>query len=219
LIFNRYSIEHQLNINEYQPSIHRISKNMKIITINTTLETSQNFAFSSLPDTAILRNNDDFYVPNFCSHIGAQVGFYCNLHKIGKHIEPQFVPRYIKEIGVAVNFIAVDTLNSLRAASLPTDIARGFDHSFAVSNLAIAFAPDMPQLHIRFDYNNQTIFNGNIVNQFEALYQAIAKASEYFTYKIGDMFFVPLSRFFDVHSNDTFNACITEKHVLSCKIR
>lgn len=192
---------------------------MKIIALNNTLETSQDFAFSSLPDTAILRNNDDFYVPNFSSHIQAQVGFYCSLHKIGKHIEPQFVPRYIKDVGLAVNFVAADTLNLLHAASLPTDIAGGFDHSFAVSNAAIAFAPTMPQLHIRFERHNRQIYNNNIVAQFAAMYRAIAKASEYFTYKIGDVFFVPLLQLFDVHTNDTFNACIDEKHFLSCMVR
>lgn len=192
---------------------------MKIITLNAPLKTPLNFAFSCLPDSAIVRNNDNFYIPNFSSHIQAHIGFYCTLHKIGKHIEPQFVLRYIKEIGIAVNFVAVDTLNSLHAASLSTDIARGFDHSFAVSNNAVAFSQTIPQLNIRFDCNNQTIFNSNVVNQFADLYQAIAKASEYFTYKIGDMFFVPLLPLFDVHINDMFNAYINEKHFLSCTVR
>ena len=192
---------------------------MKIIALNDTLEMTNEFVFSCLPDSAILRNNDDFYLPNFSSHIQAQVGFYCSLHKIGKHIEPQFVHRYIKDCGLAINFIAADTLSALHTASLPTDIARGFDHSLAVSNNAIAFSHTMPQLHIRFEYNNLNIYNNNIVAQFEILYQSIAKASEYFTYKIGDMFFVPLLQPFDIHANDTFNAYINEKHFLSCKVR
>ncbi|MDR0941895.1 MAG: hypothetical protein LBM68_06675 [Bacteroidales bacterium] len=192
---------------------------MKIITLNTALSNPLNMAFSCLPDSAIVRNNDNFYVPNFSSHIQAQVGFYCALHKIGKHIEPQFVVRYIKEIGVAVNFIAVDTLNNLYTNSLPTDIARSFDHSFAVSNNAVRFSHTIPQLHIQFDYNNQTMFNSDITKQFNDVYQAIAKASEYFTYKIGDMFFVPLLPSFDVHINDTFNAYIDEKHFLNCGVR
>ncbi|MDR1762193.1 MAG: hypothetical protein LBR55_07065 [Bacteroidales bacterium] len=192
---------------------------MKIIALNQPLETTQDFAFSCLPDSAIVRNNDDFYLPNFSSHIQAQVGLYCNMHKIGKHIEPQFAHRYIKECGCAINFIAVDTLNSLHAASLPTDIALGFDHSFAISNATLDFTHARPQLHIRFEYNNQLIFDNNAASQLEALYCAIAKASEYVTYKIGDMFFVPLLPLHNIHTGNTFNAYINEKHFLTCKIR
>ncbi len=192
---------------------------MKIIALSSPLESTANCAFSYLPDSAILRNNDDFYLPNFSSYIQAQVGFYCSLHKIGKHIEPQFVYRYIKEIGVAINFVAVDTLQKLHAASLPTDIARGFDHSFAVSNYGIAFAQTLQQLQLRFEYNNQPIFNKNIAPQFENMFRAIATASEYCTYKIGDMFFVPLLDLFDIQTNDNFNAYANETHLLSCSVR
>lgn len=192
---------------------------MKIIALNAPLETASNLAFSCLPDSAILRNNDDFYLPNFSSQIQAVAGFYCSFHKIGKHIETQFVPRYIKEIGVAINFIAADTRLSLHAAQLPTDIAQGFDHSFATSNHAIPFSQSAEQLHIRFDYNNQPLFNTNIAPLLSNLYCAIAQASEYFTYKIGDVFFVPLQQISSVNANDMFDAYIDEKHFLSCKVR
>ncbi|MDR2963926.1 MAG: fumarylacetoacetate hydrolase family protein [Bacteroidales bacterium] len=191
---------------------------MKIIALSQPLSVSQNFSFACLPDSALLRNNDDFYLPNFSEHISAQAGMYVQLHKIGKHIEAQFVPRYIKDCGLAINFTAIDALHELHKNSLPGDIARGFDHSFAVSSSTAAFG-EHEQVKLQFEYNAKILLNTETSLLLEPLCQAIAKASEYFTYKIGDVFFVPLISSVTVHAGDVFSGSMNGEHCLNCAVR
>ena len=196
---------------------------MKIIGIeNNIFESvdSQDFSIFCIPDSSIIRNNDNFYIPNFSNQITAQLGMYFSLSKIGKHLNPEFIARYYKAYGVAINFVALNTLHDCFAKSVAPDIAYGFDNSFAISNMQIQ-ADDIyvRNAEFAFLYNSQHIyFSATYI--IEAMHRAIAQASEYYTIKIGDLFFVPFAKLPNfVAINDTFEAYINNQHLLSCTVK
>jgi 2-keto-4-pentenoate hydratase/2-oxohepta-3-ene-1,7-dioic acid hydratase in catechol pathway len=196
---------------------------MKILSIENTFSELQNnepISVACYPDSSILRNNDDFYIPNFSKKIEAQVGLYVTFSKIGKHIETQFISRYYKEYGVAVNFIATDMLENCKQKGISTDIARGFDHSFAMSNFQIK-TQEIPlnQAVFKIKINSQEFeIEGKMI--IELLEKFIAIATSYFTIKIGDIFFIPFMKLPDsIAITDQFDLFIQENHFLSCRIK
>ena len=196
---------------------------MKIIALENIIFNNQNQATNTIacyPDSSIIRNNDDFFIPNFSKNIRAYFGIYLSFSKIGKHIEPQFAHRYYKEFGVAINYIAEDTCNELLKMNKPTDIARGFDQSFAISNVQLKIQ-DFPieTTPIIFTINNSN-FEFTIEKSLVAINNAIAEASQYFTFKIGDFFFIPCICMSDfMKQTDECNIFVNQNHMLCSRIR
>lgn len=190
---------------------------MKILAVEQAIETQ---AFACYPDSSLLRNNDDFFIPNFSSHITAWLGIYVHVHKIGKHILPQFISRYYNAYGIAINFVASDSEETLQQKGLSTDIARGFDHSFAISTNAISTAKQaIEQAEFTCKYNNviDTYSGNEILQKFQTTFSSI---TEYYTIKIGDIFFMPLHKIPQkICIGDVFECHINSQHVLQCSVK
>ncbi|MFO7869089.1 MAG: hypothetical protein R6U95_07305 [Bacteroidales bacterium] len=201
---------------------------MKILAIETLFEhcmsenTYKQIFFSYYPDSSIIRNNEDFYIPNFDSHIRAYAGIYIKISKIGKCIEAQFSHRYFSEIGVAINFIAQNTLAKLQSLSASTDIARGFDKSFAASNTTISkeflLSHSTKELTIA---HTHTIHSYTLTPEdFEHIGTLLSQLSQYITLKIGDFFFIPFMQIPDsIKISDSFTVKLGTKKLLSCRIQ
>ena len=50
------------------------------------------------PDTALLKNNDDFYLPSFSKDVHYEAEIVVKIDKAGKSILPQFASRYYSQI-------------------------------------------------------------------------------------------------------------------------
>lgn len=85
------------------------------------------------PDTALLRNNDPFYIPDFAHEFIAQTRLMVCITRMARAIEPRFAYRCWDEVGVGIDFTAADVLARCRADGSPQDPARAFDKSTAVS--------------------------------------------------------------------------------------
>lgn len=194
---------------------------MKIIASYNTLDSAKSNIITSycMPDNTLIRNNDNFYIPNFCSEISAQCGIYIQLSKIGKHIEPQFIQRYYSHYGVAINFIAKPVYLSLLSQQLPTNIAFDFDHSLAISTVSIS-NQQIPLNSSEFSVQlNNKEFSFSVTQHIESIHAIIAETSKYYTYKIGDLFFIPIIEIDSiVQANDIFDFFIQNNHMLQCKI-
>lgn len=193
---------------------------MKIISFELpVLEGKGELALTSIPDTTLLRNNDDFYVPNFSTQLQAQAGIYVSIQKIGKHIEVQFIERYIKEVGLAVHIIAVDAFKNCMQQNVPTDICRGFDHSLAVSKQMLSFTQvQNSDLDIEFIINQNNTQTHTI--QWQTIYNLISQATEFYTLKIGDICFIPFFSFdFAKSEKVTFEMCMQGQHFLHCGVK
>ena len=58
------------------------------------------------PDTSILQKNQPFFIPHFSSEIHYEVEVLVRIHRIGKHIQPEFAYKYYDEIGLGIDFTA-----------------------------------------------------------------------------------------------------------------
>lgn len=177
---------------------------------------ADSYVYSCYPDSCLIRNNDDFYIPNFSSEIIAYFGVYVSIHKVGKHIAPEFIHRYIKSCGVAINFIAADTERELHARHQHTDIARGFDNSFAISK-PIELPPPTLKFACQYKDYSYSIAWCDIVDY---IHKTCAHASTYYTLKIGDIFFMQLWQLpFCMEQADTITGSVQAEPLLYCKIQ
>lgn len=194
---------------------------MKILAIEQSILTDTESALQDLvcyPDSSLLRNNDNFYIPNFSKHVSASIGVYVCIHKIGKHIHYKYIHRYYNACGIAINFIASDYKELLQKQGLQTDTARGFDHSFAISSpIQIAELP-FADCNFTCTYNSQTYtIQGQEIEAH--LHNSFARISEFYTIKIGDIFFLSLWHIPMVTIGDIFECHIISKHVLHCHVQ
>ncbi|MCQ2959326.1 MAG: hypothetical protein MJ198_03945 [Bacteroidales bacterium] len=173
-------------------------------------------AMACYPDSSLIRNNDDFYVPNFSNQIVAYAGIYLQFNKIGKCIEPRFVDRYFKEVGCAVKFMAADVIERNKKNGTATDIACSFDSSLAISNEKILV--DKTDLQVSILFNKQQIeFDFNVI---KTIPEFVATATKYYTVKIGDLFFVPLTRTpMPVSIGDVFDLSLQQRQLLTCTVK
>lgn len=172
-------------------------------------------SMSCYPDSTLIRNNDDFYIPNFSKQIVAYVGVYLQFNKIGKCIEPRFTERYYQEVGCAIKFMAADVIERNRIVGTATDIACSFDASLAISN---------EKIHSKQAYDYIAKINNQVVefdrDAFEKIPELLAVASKYFTVKIGDLFFLPLVKNpISISIGDVFDISIDGKQLLTCTIK
>ncbi len=90
------------------------------------------------PDTALLRNNDPFYIPRFTQEVHYECELVVRIDRVGKCIDERFARRYYSEVGLGIDFTARDLQRAAIAAGAPWECAKAFDHSAA---LAPQFVP------------------------------------------------------------------------------
>ena len=141
------------------------------------------------PDTAILRNNDPFYYPEFSKDIHYEVEILLKIHKKGKYIAKQFAHKYYDEIGVGIDFTARDLQNQCKAKGLPWEIAKGFNGAAPISDFLPQSGFDLSNLDFSLKQNGVIKQKGNTSLMLYTFDQIIAYASQFFTLKKGDIIF------------------------------
>jgi 2-keto-4-pentenoate hydratase/2-oxohepta-3-ene-1,7-dioic acid hydratase in catechol pathway len=143
------------------------------------------------PDSALLRNNDPFYIPHWTNDVHHEIELIVKISRLGKNIEKKFAHRYYKEIGIGVDFTARDIQNALKDKGLPWEKAKAFDHSAMICNqfVSIESLPNKNSIHFRLDKNGQTVQIGDSALMIFPIDDIIAHVSKYFTLKIGDLIY------------------------------
>ncbi len=147
--------------------------------------------FFMKPDTALLRNNDPFYIPDWTKEVHHEIELVIKINRIGKNIEKRFAHRYYDEIGLGIDFTARDVQAQLKAKGLPWEKAKAFDKSAVLSGtfLPKSIFPDPEAISFRLDINGDTVQEGHsglMIFDFDEL---IANISKYVTLKIGDLIY------------------------------
>lgn len=138
------------------------------------------------PDTALLRNNNPFYIPDFSNEIHHEVEVVLKICKPGKSIPKQFAADYYKEIGLGIDFTARDLQEQLKSKGLPWEKAKGFDYSALIGKFFLKENFDLKNLDFYLLKNNEKIQIGNTSDMIFDMDEIIAQVSKYFTLKIGD---------------------------------
>jgi acylpyruvate hydrolase len=142
------------------------------------------------PDTALLKNNNPFYLPGFSSDVHHEVEIIYRIGKEGKNIAPKFAWKYVDGIGLGVDFTARDLQSQLKAKGLPWEISKAFNHSAVVSDfLPVETFKDHNQLEFELSVNGLLKQKGQSSHMIFPLETLISYTSRFFTLKKGDILF------------------------------
>jgi len=144
----------------------------------------------SKPDSALLRNNDPFYLPDFAKEFHHEVELVVRIGRLGKNIEERFAHRYYEELALGVDFTARDLQDELRSKGLPWEKCKAFDGSAVLSGFTpkMRFA-DVNNINFSLKVNGEVRQQGNTADMINGIDRLIAYVSKYFTLKIGDLIY------------------------------
>ncbi len=142
------------------------------------------------PDTALLRNNEPFYYPDFSSDIHYELEVVVKICKVGKAISEKFAPRYYEEVGLGVDLTARDIQQRCKEKGLPWERAKAFDFSAVQSKfIKKEELPAVDALHFQLEKNGQLVQDGFTGDMLFPINKLVAEISKNFTLKIGDLIY------------------------------
>lgn len=142
------------------------------------------------PDTALLIDNDPFYIPEFSNDIHYECELVFKINRVGKNITEKFAPKYYTEIGLGVDFTARDLQQLCKEQGTPWEIAKGFDNSAVISKfIPLESLNNKENIEFRLDLNGQTVQIGKSETMIFNINQLIAYVSQFITLKTGDLIF------------------------------
>jgi acylpyruvate hydrolase len=142
------------------------------------------------PDSAILRNNDPFYLPDFSDDIHYEAEIYVRIHKKGKNIDEKYALKYYAEIGIGIDLTARDVQQRCKEKGLPWEKAKGFDGSAPLSEtVPLSDFKDIQDIRFELHLNGEVVQQGWTGDMIFPVNRIIAEASKYFMLKIGDLIF------------------------------
>ncbi|MBB6500540.1 fumarylacetoacetate hydrolase family protein [Pedobacter cryoconitis] len=173
------------------------------------------------PDTAVLKDNKPFYIPEFSSDIHYELEVVLKVCKEGKHIAEKFASNYFEEIGLGIDFTARDIQTIHKEKGLPWELAKAFDNSAAISHfIPKSQVADINDLQFELKINGETRQNGNTKNILFSFEKIIAFVSQYITLKKGDLIFTGTPEGVgQVHQGDKLEAWIGEEQFLNFDIK
>ena len=147
--------------------------------------------FFMKPDSALLRNNDPFFLPEWTKEVHYEIELVLKINRLGKNIEKRFAHRYFTEVGLGIDFTARDVQHSLKKSGLPWEKAKAFDQSAVISSnfLPLSIFPDPESVRFKLNVNNKTVqdsHSGLMIFSFEEI---ISHVSKFVTLKIGDLIY------------------------------
>lgn len=142
------------------------------------------------PDSSILRNNKDFYLPGFSENLQYELEVIFRVCRLGKHIQAKFAHRYYDAVGLGIDFTARDLQMKCKEKGLPWEIAKSFDGSAAISEF-IPLEEFKGQKDFKFTLhkNDTVVQSGNTSDMLFTIDAIIEYVSKFITLKIGDVIY------------------------------
>lgn len=169
-------------------------------------------------DDVLLRNNNDFYIPEFTTEVSCIPQFVVRLCKLGKSVGERFAGRYYEEIGVGIRFYADSFENELQVKGLPAVVASSFDGSAAISSLT--GNADCQNAEYAMYVNGELVYRGSRREQPVSIDRLIALASEFHTLKIGDFLYCGNTfRFRGARVNDRIQVSLNGKEWMDFRMK
>jgi 2-keto-4-pentenoate hydratase/2-oxohepta-3-ene-1,7-dioic acid hydratase in catechol pathway len=142
------------------------------------------------PDSALLRNNDDFYIPEFSKDVHYECEVVFRINKLGKYIQPEFALSYIDGVGLGIDFTARDLQTKLKSKGLPWELSKAFNGSAVISEfLSPEEFPDLNALLFHLDVNGVPKQQGDTRLMLFPITKILCFVSQYFVLKTGDLIF------------------------------
>ena len=175
------------------------------------------------PDTALHRNNDPFYLPDFSDNLHYELELVVRINRVGKCIDRRFAHRYYDEVGLGIDFTARDLQRKAIAEGLPWECCKSFDYSAALSPRFIPLAElggDVQKLNFELELNGEKRQIGNTAEMLWTVDQLIAHVSQFVMLRMGDLLFTGTpSGVGKVSAGDNLRATLCGEELLNFDIR
>ncbi len=141
------------------------------------------------PETALLKNNEPFYYPDFSKDIHHEVELLIKIKKEGKSVKRKFAHNYYNEIGLGIDFTARDWQSKVKEKGHPWEIAKAFNGSAPISNFIPKKDIDVTNVHFILEVNGIEVQNGNTSLMLWTVDEIIEYVSQFILLKTGDIIF------------------------------
>ena len=142
------------------------------------------------PNTALLKDNKPFYVPDFSKNLHYEGELVLKICKQGKYIDEKFAHKYFDAITVGVDFTARDLQNKLKDKGLPWEISKAFDNSAVIGEFKkLSELENGKEISFSLQLNDAVVQKGNSNEMLFSFAKIIAFASQYFTLQVGDLIY------------------------------
>jgi 2-keto-4-pentenoate hydratase/2-oxohepta-3-ene-1,7-dioic acid hydratase in catechol pathway len=142
------------------------------------------------PDTALLKNGNPFFYPEFTKDLHYECELVVQIQKVGKNIAEKFAPKYYSKVTLGIDFTARDLQQNCKEKGLPWEIAKAFEHSAPLSNKFIEISSlDFENLTFELYKNGEKVQTGHTSDMIFSIDKLIAYVSKFMTLKTGDLLF------------------------------
>ncbi|MFY7734252.1 MAG: fumarylacetoacetate hydrolase family protein [Bacteroidia bacterium] len=180
----------------------------------------ENPVIFSKPDTALLKNGEDFYLPSFSNDVHHEVELVIKINKVGKKIQEKFARNYFSEIGLGIDFTARDVQSELKSKGLPWELAKAFDGSASIGNFINMENIDLKNIDFSLQKNGQVVQKGNTAQMIFSFEQIVSFVSQYFTLKVGDLIYTGTpAGVSQVNIGDKLEGFIGNELMLTCDVK
>jgi 2-keto-4-pentenoate hydratase/2-oxohepta-3-ene-1,7-dioic acid hydratase in catechol pathway len=146
--------------------------------------------FFMKPDTALLKDNEPFYFPDFTKDLHHEIEVVLKISKVGKHIAEAFAHKYYEELSLGIDFTARDLQAQCKAKGLPWEKAKSFDGSAPIGKFVKkSELSDLQNLQFDLSINNELRQKGNTSDLLFSFDKVIAYVSQFVTLKVGDLIY------------------------------
>ena len=173
------------------------------------------------PDTAVLKDNKPFYLPDFSDDVHYELEVVLKICKEGKHIAEKFAAKYYDEVGLGIDFTARDIQSKHKEKGLPWELAKAFDNSAPIS----IFHPksdfeDLYNLNFELKVNGESRQVGHTKDLLFSFEKIISFVSQYITLKKGDLIFTGTPQGVGkINKGDKLEAWLEGKQLLNFDVK
>ena len=142
------------------------------------------------PDSALLKNNKPFFLPDFSDKIQYETEVVVKICKLGKGISPEFAHRYYDEVTIGIDITARDIQHKNSKLGLPWELSKGFDGAAPLGRfIPLKEAGNINNLDFHLEINGTTVQESNTSDMVFNVDQLISYISRFMTLKTGDLIF------------------------------
>ncbi len=175
------------------------------------------------PETALLRENKPFYIPEWTQDVHYEAELVFRIGKNGKYIAEKHAFSYVSHYTLGVDFTARDRQSYLKEKRLPWELSKAFDGSAVIGELqqvTTKLPLYLPGLDFSMELNGKEVQQGNPDQMIYSLEKIIAFVSQYFTLKIGDLIFTGTPEGVGkVSAGDVLRGSISAREMFNFKIK
>lgn len=142
------------------------------------------------PPSALLVSGKPLYYPEFTTALHYEGEIVLQIGKNGRHVQPEFAESYISGIGFGIDFTARDLQQQCKTKGLPWEIAKAFDGSAPISDIApVEEFSDFPEIAFELHKNGTPVQTGNTKDMLFSFTDIIVYVSRFFKLQMGDLIY------------------------------